>query len=528
MSNKNKNAAPDIQPGEKKKKRTVRTAALKQGGFAVAATAIVLAVVVVVNIIATTLYNKFPLDLDFTADKHFTVTEENEQYIKNIDKKITIYALSSEDTYADNLYTILSYNGVSGDVSAYARQTYEFMLKYTKLNSNIELEFVDPDQPDFQDIQTEFSDIAQNLNYCDLIISSEFEIDGEQVQRHKLVSYDDFFTLEYDYYGYSQTISGSNIESVLTSALYSVTSERTFYVGDITSHNTAATDNLTALLGKNNYETEEISNILTTDIDPKYDIILLCAPTDDFTAEEVDRLDKFLRNDGKYGKTLIYVADSEQAELPNLEEFLYEWGYTFKSGVLYETSSQYHLSGRDTEVLTLAEANDYVTPATQYGYYVSDGNKPVILEQPTSSSYSVESIVGFNDSTVIYPQNAGSDWVAESGEKGDFVRVGMSTYTTYDGIDAITSSVVAVSGTDFINNQTVSTSYVYNLSLLLGIANNAVNADETITFDEKVINTETFSPTERSVNIVRCIFAIIVPIAVVLTGIIVFVRRKNL
>lgn len=104
----------------------------------------------------------------------------------------------------------------------------------------------------------------------------------------------------------------------------------------------------------------------------------------------------------------------------------------------------------------------------------------------------------------------------------------MSTYTTYSGIDPITSNVVALSSADFINNSTVSSSYVYNLNLMLSLSNHLVGAADEITFTNKVIESDTFSPTEANVNVVRWIFAIIVPILVIAAGIYIFVRRKNL
>ena len=77
---------------ETKKAPRLRGRALKQGGFVIAMTAIVLVVIIVINVIATTLYNKYPLSFDLTADQHFTITDENQEYIRNINKPVTIYA----------------------------------------------------------------------------------------------------------------------------------------------------------------------------------------------------------------------------------------------------------------------------------------------------------------------------------------------------------------------------------------------------------------------------------------------------
>lgn len=60
----------------------------------------------------------------------------------------------------------------------------------------------------------------------------------------------------------------------------------------------------------------------------------------DYSEDELKKIDRFLDNNGKFGKNVMYVADTSQPEsLPNLDAFLAEWGIKVNPGAVYETDS---------------------------------------------------------------------------------------------------------------------------------------------------------------------------------------------
>ena len=70
--------------------------AFKKGALATAFTAIFIVVVIAVNVLLSVLASKVPLTLDLNADLRNTLTEENIEYIKSIDKEINVYAVGSK------------------------------------------------------------------------------------------------------------------------------------------------------------------------------------------------------------------------------------------------------------------------------------------------------------------------------------------------------------------------------------------------------------------------------------------------
>ena len=68
--------------------------AFKKGALATVFTAIFIVVVIAVNVLLSVLASKVPLTLDLNADLRNTLTDENIEYIKSIDKEINIYLYS--------------------------------------------------------------------------------------------------------------------------------------------------------------------------------------------------------------------------------------------------------------------------------------------------------------------------------------------------------------------------------------------------------------------------------------------------
>src|SRR5699024_6069315 len=100
-----------------------------------------------------------------------------------------------------------------------------------------------------------------------------------------------------------------------------------------------------SLLSENNYAIETISTLLQDNIPEDTEILVLCAPINDLSTDELRKLDAYMKNDGALGKQLYYAASIDQPSLPNLESFLKEWGIEYGEGVVYETDPDYQASG---------------------------------------------------------------------------------------------------------------------------------------------------------------------------------------
>ena len=103
--------------------------ALKKGALATAFTAIFIVIVIALNILLSVLSAKFPLTLDLNADLRNTLTDENIQYIKSVEKEINIYVVGSKEDYVDTTnYYAQNYLTTADDAGYYEQKTIPAIL----------------------------------------------------------------------------------------------------------------------------------------------------------------------------------------------------------------------------------------------------------------------------------------------------------------------------------------------------------------------------------------------------------------
>ena len=273
---------------------------LKHGAYNSALVAIVLVAAVVINVLATAAVSRFPLEIDLSTTGQNTISDNNLDYIKKIDKEVNVVLCATEEgyvggymeSYANSMYLAQDATG------NYYKQTLNLLKLYEKHNKKINLTFADPDANSFSEIQKIAGDTS--LKYGDILVYSTFKVNGEEITNFKVLGYKDIYAL-YDESGYAEmgygtySVTGSKIETALTSALYTVTSEDLKTVAFITSHSKANTDSARAsTLKLNSFETVEISTPIIEKIDESVDVLVITAPSTDFSANEISVIEKFL------------------------------------------------------------------------------------------------------------------------------------------------------------------------------------------------------------------------------------------
>ena len=247
----------NTEPAQKKVRSRF---ALKHGAYSIAFVAVAIAVFIVINILATALVQRFPLNIDLTEGGDYSVSEKNIEYIKGITRPVTITVCATEGDYATYMaqYASYYYNATDSTNGKYYTQAMTLLDEYTKYNSNIQVVYADPQSPEFSDIKARVGSSA-NLTYGSILIESSFELDGQPVSRSKVLSFADLYDVSDStggyaaYYGTGYELTGSKVESAVTSAIYSVTSDKTTEVAYITAHmNGAALDALNSTLADNN------------------------------------------------------------------------------------------------------------------------------------------------------------------------------------------------------------------------------------------------------------------------------------
>lgn len=513
-----------------KNKKLRNQALLKKGSYSVAITAIVLAGLIVLNILVGVLSKRVMLEYDFSSDKKSSLSAENIKYVKNVKKDVSVIFCTSEDTYSDYMsYYAQQYNVTSGG-DEYYDQTIKIVNKYADYNSKIKLEYVDPQSADFTKISAEYSN--EKLSYGDIIVSAK----SGSSTRHKIVKYTDIYSLAddetYAAYGYTtSTITGNNIENALTGAISYVLSDKTVKVAFLTGHSASdITADYKTLLSDNNYEIETISDKVIKDIPSEYDSVVIAAPTTDFLEGEIKALSEFLDNDGKLQKGIIVFADAAAPYLDNLYNFLEDWGILVEDGVLFETDENNYIPDEPTTLGSYSTGKDDITADMRI--CITGENAPVTASFDKREDMSVTSLTETPETTVAAPKGSGAGFSdTDSYEKKSYSTCIVSEKLNYleDNAEA-TSHVCVFSSTYFLTSEYNESSSVSNKNLSLAVTEMACGSGKSdICFVTKSIENESFadSVTQGSSNLIVLIFMILLPIAMIASGIVIFIKRRN-
>ncbi len=509
-------------------------AVFKRGGYAIVITSVVLIGIVVFNILLSALSNRFMLVYDMTADKVNSISEDNIKFIKGIDKEVKVTVCAKQEEYSNYMsYYAQEYNvnDNSGAYADYYEQTMSLIEKYNNYNSKIKVEFNDTQDSSFSEILSKYSN--EELRYGDIIVSCDFG----GTERYKIVGYQDIYKLYEDtsmqqYYGYTTVaVEGNNIETALTSAIAYVVNDEQKKVAFLTGH---SKEDLSAsyreLLTTNNYIVEVIDDKIVNEISDEYDAIFLVAPNRDFIEDELNCIANYLDNGEKYGKGLVFVADATAPYLKNFYGFLEEWGIEVGDGVLFETDSNYHLEGKPTLMGTFPTGDDKIINGMNY--CITSSNIPLNPIFNEEGDKKVTTFYTTSSSVVAAPKGTANSWKgAEEYEKGSFASIIQSQRATYDSNNnLIKNNVIALSSVDFISSELAEYQQTSNKNMSFAVAERAVGAEDTgISFVTKTITEQSFatSVTETAADTVKWIFMILLPIACIVTGIVVYIRRRN-
>ena len=297
------------EPAPKKKASRRR----KHGLISLLVTVFVVVAIVIVNVIAVTLNQKFSgLTADLTGLKSFQLTEQSKKLAESVSKKTQISFLSDKNTYVQ--------------MDAYCKQTSIIAEELARCSDGmIEVQYVDlVRNPTFAE---GYSD--SNLSTTDVIVSCE--------DKKKVLTTSDLFNFESFSEDY-RYIASSNAEQEIDNAIAAVNNEQVTNAVIIKDYCSEDYSYLKTTLSSNGYSVSEVS-LVNGELPVDTDLVIIYAPTRDYSEEAVQKLNTFMKNDGTYGKTLLYAADSMDAQTPHLDAFLAQYDLELAHAIVFETDT---------------------------------------------------------------------------------------------------------------------------------------------------------------------------------------------
>ena len=493
----------EVQNGKKAgKKSLLKSRKFKYGGFVTLFTVIFLVAVVILNVIATALVDRYPLTLDLTSTDAYELSADSSGYVQGLDKKIQIDVLTDKQSLRS--------------AGSYFVQVDEIINQYAKLNSNITVNYIDiVKNPAYASNYPN-----QDVSEYDIVVSC-----GQD--RVKVVSIADMFNM--DTSSGSIAITSSKAEKVMTSAIMSVASDENYKVAIMTGHEELSSSGFQSFLSENVYDVSTL-NLATDEIPEDTNLVVIVAPMRDYSEDELKKIDRFLDNNGKFGKNVMYVADTSQPEsLPNLDAFLAEWGIKVNPGAVYETDSSKVFNYQRYFVITDYAEDTYSADFKSANRLVAlPSSRPLEVLFETGNSRRTTTLLQFSATAGVAPADAGVDFDFDGNVTGSpFPGVELSTQTTYDGTTQQNSNVIVAGSTSFISSDLISSTSIANGEYLINLLNTLTERKNVVDIVSKELGGTALSMTQNQTTTLAVTFIAIVPLIVLICGVVIWLRRRN-
>ena len=474
----------------------------RHGGIAIALVIIVTAVVVVINIIANLLVDRFPnLKLDFTANNAYALQADTVDYMNHLNKDVKVTILMTESQFEGRGEYFVQAKNLLEKMEAASGG--KFTVSYVDTTSN-----------------PSFTNKYKNIDWSSNDTMAVMEC-GARYQGDKT---DDCFTYDEQYLaaGYHQ-VNGTTIEQATVTAAMKVTTENMVVVDFITGNQESDYTALKSLISNNAYDVREVS-LLTDDLDDDAQFAIIYAPKVDLDAKAVEKLEKWLDNDGKYGRNLIYIPAPENADTPNAESLIEEWGLKLTDGFVYETSEDHLLSSSDMFVF-ITDFTDYYTDN------LKNKNIPVMVYQTRGIEITDENnahaLLNASDHAGVFPLDGDESFKPEDGITGKQIAVAAEGIKSSSDAE----SRVIIFGSDrMFSSEFITMNSINNAEFFMSVLNTiADKSDESVTITgKKLDNTELGVTDINTTGAMNVIFIGVIPVAILIAGIIVWLRRRHM
>lgn len=507
--------------GKKPKKSKMDSRRFRYGSMATAITAVVAVLVVVLNVVVSLLADRFPINIDLTQNKLFSLSDNSVEIAKSINKDVQVIVFGSEDLYKNPNMGSNYYQ-----VEALYKEIYKALQQYTSYSGG--------------KVTVKYEDL--NLNPQLATQYNKYEVTSGDIlllcgDRYQKASFNDMYEISGDGYTQAQTVS-SKVEVTLASRIKNVMRDTvqvvTAFVGHEEDEDTVSA--LKSIYEANGYEFKELNLASSEEIDANTVAGLIVGPTKDFTAEEIERLQKWLDNDGKLDRNLMVFADF-QAECKNLYEFLnVEYGLEVTDNLVMETSltRTYRYSGFYPYADTAD--TDFTKDLSGSANVLTLLTRQIVTHKENNSENSLYNvpIITFPESAKLMKIKDATDENASSEDDKSFAAdaypingMAASVKWTYVDNEQVKTNVILSGSTQMI--LAASQANVKNENVLMSALGAMTGVVDDINVSTKSLERDTITFSDSTTLIVGLgVFTVGIPVIILIICLVVFLKRRHL
>jgi ABC-2 type transport system permease protein len=310
-------------------------ASIKHGSYSMLMVVLVLAFLVAANI----LVQKLPTGMtayDMSDIKLYSISDKTKEVVRSLDEDVTIYLI-----------------GETGEQDQIISQ---MLALYDDLSSKLHVKELDKNGG-FATLK-KYGLANETIDNGSILVTSE--------ARMKYIPASDVYDLDYAKYFQSQTeIYNYDGEGEVTSALLYVTAKDIPKICRVIGHEELALgDTIQSVIKKASYELTEL-NLATASIPEDCDILLINAPSRDYTVDEANKIRDYMDRGGKVFIDCAY----ENYETETFKSLLEYCGIELKKGVVFE------------------QADHCQNPEAPFAYFANVSSSAAITKEMSQNTY---------------------------------------------------------------------------------------------------------------------------------------------
>ncbi len=488
---------------------------------------IVLAVLIIANLIVNALPAKVTR-FDLTGMGMTEISDKSEAFVSELTEDVTIYWLCENGTVDDQFRLLLT--------------------RYEEVSDHIRLEIVDPlEVPTFTSAYTEetLSDLSfiieSDRRYCVVDLMDMYYFTHgfltEYYGTEMFMTYDELYNFV-NTYGYAYDFTGYEItqyfcgEARLTSAIDYVTKESIPHAYLLTGHDEATpSEDMYDLMASWNITLESLSLQNATAVPADAACVILYAPTTDISDHEATLLKTYLDNGGS---VIMTTAPANVASCPNLMSVGAHFGLIASEGVVREGDQSY-VSGTSLTTLLPPTINQtHFATKTVYEEGFKNPSMPqahaITVAELLPDGVTATPLFSTSD-TATRVSLADTTQVMEGAEKMSYhvAAAASKNFVDADGEIQTGNLIWYASASAFTDEQAEATSganYYYFVNTVSGVTGEFVSSFEDLPA-ASVSGEFLRSLTYRDALILGAIMVIVLPLTLLTTGIVIWVKRRR-
>ncbi len=472
-----------------------------------------------VNVFATFLVNRFPqLELDFTSNGAYSLNNTTKEYVEYMDVEVDIKVLMDEEQLL----------GIDATYGYQVNQLLRELSKYKKVN----LEYMEIEAISMKAMSEKYPDV--DWSSADNLLIVEDKATG----KYECLGIYDVFAANYDS-EYNIVFSGQYLEQCVLSAIQKITADKVVKIALSTGNGEFFNENsdlksycayLPIVLEDNAYEIDEV-NLLSQTPSDDTDIIIMMAPSVDLTSEAVDNLSAWLNNDGNFGRTLVYIPfDHKEAETPNTDLMLEQWGVKVKEGYISENdlSKGLAMMGDDSKMYSMVDYADET-----YTEGLTDKSLSVLMPyclpiEILDENMAKPLLQSSSMADVVIPSKNDATELQYEYSNGEPLNAAVISTKTNDNEES--SHVVVWGSYDGLSDRWTYSAYSSNFNnttYFINLLNILTDNDAMVIVESVDVGGQSIIVTSAQQVTVFVLFVIVIPVLLVVIGLIIWNKRRH-